>query len=242
MNKKTLGIIGGVGPLATMLLGEVIVRRTTAKTDQEHMHFIIDNDTRIPDRTAYILDHAKPNPLPFLVEDAKKLKHVGADVICIPCNTAHYFYDELSEQTDVPIIHMIRETAGKAKSLHARKVGILGTTGTLSTNLYQDALRDIGLEPIVPNDQIQRLVMEIIYDYVKAGRSVTRAVWQRVEDEMFAQGCDHIILGCTELSVVNRELLLEKDLRYVDALVVLADRTIEVCGYEVVKQPNTISN
>lgn len=241
MNKKTLGIIGGVGPLATMLLGEVIVKRTKALTDQEHMHFIIDNDTRIPDRTAYILDHAQPNPLPVMIQDAGKLVGVGADIICIPCNTAHYFYDELADNTATPVIHMIRETATKAKALGAQKVGVLGTKGTLSTGLYQDALQKVGLEPIVPNEQLQDLLMEIIYDYVKAGRSVSQKSWQRLENEMLAQGCDHIILGCTELSVVNRELLLDKDSRYIDALVVLADCAITYCGYEVIAQHDKVS-
>ncbi len=236
MNKKTLGIIGGVGPLATMLLGEMIVKRTKASADQEHMHFIIDNDTRIPDRTAYILDREQPNPLPVMIQDAGKLVSVGVDVICVPCNTAHYFYDELADNTAVPILHMIRETANKVKSLQAKKVGILGTKGTLSTNLYQDALREVGIEPVVPDDAVQDLLMEIIYDYVKAGSSITREMWSKVEDAIMAQGCDHVILGCTELSIVNRELSLDQDTRYVDALVTLADRTIEYCGYELAQK------
>ncbi|GEK31746.1 aspartate racemase [Kurthia zopfii] len=236
MNKKTLGIIGGVGPLATMLLGEMIVKRTKASADQEHMHFIIDNDTRIPDRTAYILDREQPNPLPVMIQDAGKLVSVGVDVICVPCNTAHYFYDELADNTAVPILHMIRETANKVKSLQAKKVGILGTKGTLSTNLYQDSLREVGIEPVVPDDAVQDLLMEIIYDYVKAGSSITREMWSKVEDAIMAQGCDHVILGCTELSIVNRELSLDQDTRYVDALVTLADRTIEYCGYELAQK------
>lgn len=236
MNKKTLGIIGGVGPLATMLLGEMIVKRTKASADQEHMHFIIDNDTRIPDRTAYILDREQPNPLPVMVQDAGKLVSAGVDVICVPCNTAHYFYDELADNTAVPILHMIRETANKVKNLQAKKVGVLGTKGTLSTNLYQDALREVGIEPVVPDDAVQDLLMEIIYDYVKAGSSITREMWSKVEDAIMAQGCDHVILGCTELSIVNRELSLDQDARYVDALVTLADRTIEYCGYELAQK------
>ncbi|MEG0380962.1 MAG: amino acid racemase, partial [Kurthia sp.] len=135
-----------------------------------------------------------------------------------------------------PILHMIRETANKVKSLQAKKVGILGTKGTLSTNLYQDALREVGIEPVVPDDAVQDLLMEIIYDYVKAGSSITREMWSKVEDAIMAQGCDHVILGCTELSIVNRELSLDQDTRYVDALVTLADRTIEYCGYELAQK------
>lgn len=97
MMKKTLGIIGGVGPLATMFLGEAIVRLTKAATDQEHVHTIIDNDTTIPDRTAFILGKSNDNPVPVIIRDAKKLADFGADLVCIPCNTAHTFYEEIQQ-------------------------------------------------------------------------------------------------------------------------------------------------
>ncbi len=231
MEKKVLGIIGGVGPLATMLLGEMIVRRTKAFTDQEHMHFIIDNDTRIPDRTAYILDHSKPNPLPVMIEDANKLADAGADMICIPCNTAHSFYEFLQEGSKVPVLHMIRETAKRALQVEAKRVGVLATIGTLKSNLYQEALIAEGIEPVVPDEAMQQDLMSVIYDYVKAGKKITKEQWQPIETAMRNAGCDHIILGCTELSVINRELSLDNS--YIDALIALADCAITSCGYEV---------
>ena len=227
--KKTLGIIGGVGPLATMLIGEMIVRRTKAEKDQEHVHTIIDNDTSIPDRTAYILDNTKENPVPYLQRDAKKLAEYGAGVICIPCNTAHSFYEELQATTSVPVLHMIRETAKRAKELGAKRVGILATDGTLTTKVYQTALEEQGITPVVPNATIQQQVMSVIYDYVKAGRDVPPDVWAPIEQEM--TGCDRIILGCTELSIVNKELKLSTC--YIDSLIVLAESAITACGYEL---------
>lgn len=128
MKKQTLGIIGGVGPLATMFIGEMIVRRTKAQKDQEHLHTIIDNDTNIPDRTAFILDNKKDNPVPVIIEDAKKLASVGANMIAIPCNTAHTFYHEINEGSPIPVLNMIRETAKRAADLGAERVGILATT------------------------------------------------------------------------------------------------------------------
>lgn len=232
MKKQTLGIIGGVGPLATMFIGEMIVRRTKAKTDQEHVHTIIDNDTNIPDRTAYILDKTKENPVPVLIEDAKKLASVGADIIAIPCNTAHTFYDELAEGSPVPVLHMIRETAKRAHDLGAKRVGILATTGTLTSRMYQNALQEFGITPVVPDASMKEKVMSIIYDYVKAGKDVTKEDWQPIEDAMLALHCDRIILGCTELSIVNRDLQLSK--KYIDSLIVLAERAILACGYELV--------
>ena len=227
--KKTLGIIGGVGPLATMLIGEMIVRRTKAQKDQEHVHTIIDNDTSIPDRTAYILDNTKENPVPYLQRDAKKLAEYGAGVICIPCNTAHSFYEELQATTSVPVLHMIRETAKRAKELGAKRVGILATDGTLTTKVYQTALEEQGITPVVPNATIQQQVMSVIYDYVKAGHDVPTDVWAPIEQAM--TGCDRIILGCTELSIVNKELKLSTC--YIDSLIVLAESAITACGYEL---------
>lgn len=232
MKKQTLGIIGGVGPLATMFIGEMIVRRTKAKADQEHVHTIIDNDTNIPDRTAYILDPTKENPVPILIEDAKKLASVGADIIAIPCNTAHTFYDQLAEGSPVPVLHMIRETAKRAHDLGAKRVGILATTGTLTSRMYQNALQEFGITPVVPDAGMKEKVMAIIYDYVKAGKDVTKEEWQPIEDAMLALGCDRIILGCTELSIVNRDLKLSK--KYIDSLIVLAECAILACGYELV--------
>ena len=232
MKKQTLGIIGGVGPLATMFIGEMVVRRTKAAADQEHVHTIIDNDTNIPDRTAYILDPTKENPVPILIEDAKKLASVGADIIAIPCNTAHTFYEQLAEGSPVPVLHMIRETARRAHDLGAKRVGILATTGTLTSRMYQNALQEFGITPVVPDAIMKEKVMAIIYDYVKAGNDVTKEDWQPIEDAMIALGCDRIILGCTELSIVNRDLKLSKI--YIDSLIVLAECAVLACGYELV--------
>lgn len=234
MMKKTLGIIGGVGPLATMFLGEMIVKRTKAERDQEHVHTIIDNDTRIPDRTAYILDKTKENPVPYLQEDAKKLANAGADMICIPCNTAHTFYKELAEASPVPVLHMIRETVKRASELGARRVGILATDGTITSKVYQTAITELGLEPVLPPSDIQADVMSIIYDYVKAGKDVSHDLWQPIEDVMLALNCDRIILGCTELSIVNKDLKLSNI--YIDSLIVLAESAIAACGYELINQ------
>lgn len=228
--KKILGIIGGVGPLATMLLGEMIVRRTKAATDQEHVHTVIDNDTSIPDRTAYILNETKPNPIPYLQRDVQKLADYGAEVICIPCNTAHTFYEEMQRVSPVPILHMIEETAKRAKNLGAKRVGILATDGTIASKVYQQALEGQGIEPILPTAKTQHSIMTVIYDYIKAGKRVEDTYWQVIEEEMKALQCDAIILGCTELSIVNKELALSP--LYIDSLIVLAEAAIIACGYK----------
>lgn len=230
MEKKTLGIIGGVGPLATMFIGEMIVRRTAAETDQEHVNMIITNNTNIPDRTAFILGESKEDPVPVILSDAKKLAAIGAEVLAIPCNTAHSFYADIQNGTDLPVINMIEETAKRAKEKGAKRVGILGTTGTISTGIYQRACEQFGIEAIVPDETIQRLVMSLIYDDIKAGRPADVKKWQLIRQAMDAEACDEIILGCTELSIVREELKLTDCL---DSLLVLAEVAIEKCGYQV---------
>lgn len=231
MKKKVLGIIGGVGPLATMLLGEMIVKRTKAKTDQQHVNMVITNNTSIPDRTTYILDRSKANPVPVMIADAAKLKSIGAEVLAVPCNTAHSFYRELQQGADMQVLHMINETAKRAAQIGAKKVGILATTGTLTTSVYQLACQNAGVQPIVPDEETQEMVMSIIYDDVKAGRSVDFLKWQQIINKLERLGCDRIILGCTELSIVKKELNLDDT--YIDSLMVLAESAILACGYEL---------
>lgn len=229
MTKKTLGIIGGVGPLATMYIGEQIVRLTDAELDQDHVNMVITNNTNIPDRTAFILGESSNDPVPVIVSDAHKLQTAGAQVLIIPCNTAHSFYKEIQDQTKLPIINMIDETVAYAKILGAKKVGILATTGTIKTKLYQTQCEKYSMTPIIPDDDIQDLVMSLIYDDVKAGKAIERDKWDTIERALKGSGCDTIILGCTELSIVKKALKLD---RCIDSLLVLARRAIEYCGYE----------
>lgn len=231
MEKKTLGIVGGVGPLATMFIGEMIVRRTKAAKDQDHVNSIITNNTRIPDRTAFILGNSDADPVPVMIEDMEKLSSIGAELIIIPCNTAHTFYGELQQGSPVPVIHMIRETMKRASEQGAKKVGILATTGTVTSKVYQQAADEFGLEPVLPNVPVQQKVMSIIYENVKAGKDADRRVWNEIVNYMENQGCDRIILGCTELSIVKKEMELPDF--YLDSLIVLAETAILACGYEL---------
>lgn len=231
MKKKTLGIVGGVGPLATMFIGEMIVRRTKAAKDQDHVNSIITNNTGIPDRTAFIMGESSDDPVPVMIRDMNKLTSIGAEMMIIPCNTAHTFYEKLQQGTSVPIIHMIRETMKRAAEQGAVKVGILATTGTVTSEVYQKAAKEFGLQPILPDKETQNKVMTIIYDNVKAGKMADAKIWHDIVTYMEAQGCDRIILGCTELSIVKKELGLPEF--YLDSLIVLAETAIMACGYEL---------
>lgn len=231
MSEKVLGVIGGVGPLSTAYFMEVVINMTDVKSDQEHINMIVLNDTKIPDRTEYILDNSKENPVPYMQEDAKKLKQMGADIIVTPCNTAHYFYNELSSATDLPFINMIDETALELKSIGCKKAGLLATAGTITSRIFQTALEKQGIIPVIPSKENCQKIMDIIYKSIKANKQINSKDFNDAVDELREKGCDRIILGCTELSLLKREYSLDD--YFIDALEVLAKRSIEACGKKV---------
>ena len=236
MKIKTLGILGGVGPLASVYFADLVVNLTDADTDQEHIPLILYNDNSIPDRTAYILGRSDIDPVPRIVEDIKKLADFGSDFIVITFNTAHTFYDAFQSASDVPVINMIDEAVNatlKARP-NAKKIGVLATDGTLQSGVYKKAIEERGLAYLVPSEPSQRDVMSLIYDQVKAGKEADLRQLLRVIDEMRHMGCDVIILGCTELSVINKQhnlSLHSGDI--VDAMEALAKTCITLCGRQI---------
>lgn len=228
---KTLGVIGGVGPLSTAYFMEVLINKTDASVDQEHIDMIVLNHAKIPDRTAFILDNSLESPVPFMVEDAKMLELNGAQVIVTPCNTAHYFYEELSSSVSVEFINMIDETALCLKEQGVKVAGIMATNGTVQTELFQKALQKVGIEPFVPSKQNQQYIMDIIYDNVKASKPIELEKFRTIVNEMRLNDCERVILGCTELSVLKREYSLGDF--YVDSLEVLVEKAIVACGARV---------
>lgn len=229
--RKTLGVIGGVGPLSTAYFMEVLINMTDAVTDQEHLDMIVLNHCEIPDRTAYILDSTKDNPLPMMLEDAKRLESLGCSAIVTPCNTAHYFYDELQAAVEVPFFNMIDETAAFLFSQGASRAGVMATNGTVATGLFQRALSSHGIEPVLPSVQNQQYVMDIIYDNIKAGKPVDFNKFKAVIGELRLNGCDHVILGCTELSILKRDFGL--DGFFVDSLEVLCRCALKYFGKKI---------
>lgn len=224
---KSVGIIGGLGPMASAYLVQLITEMTDAKKDQEHLDVILFSRPSVPDRTSYILDRTKPSPLPSMTATAKTLEQLGATLICAPCVTSHYFYHQLAESVSVPFLNMLEETALECKLSGKKKAGIMATTGTVSTGLFQNAMEKAGLSACVPGKEGQRLVMSLIYDDIKAGRQPDPEKFQTVSQELFQKGCDCIILGCTELSLIKKDTPLGPG--YLDALEVLAKRCITGC-------------
>lgn len=225
---KTLGVIGGLGPMATAYFMQLVIDMTDAATDQEHIPMIIYNCPQIPDRTSYLLGKSDHNPGPQIIECGKKISQAGAELIAIPCITAHALYPEIEKELETPVLHIIRETAAYLKKEGIRSVGLEATDGTVQTGVFQKELERQGIEVILPSKEKQQMVMHIIYNNVKAGRRVDMDRFQQVEEELHEKGAEVIILGCTELSMISRDEKLGHG--YLDAMEVLARAAVLQCG------------
>lgn len=225
MERKTLGVIGGMGPIPTSDLLRMIIDMTDAALDQEHVDMIIYNHPSIPDRTAYILDNSRSDPRPVLIGIGQALQSQGAGCLAMPCVTAHYFYDSIQEGLDVPVIHAIRETVAHLKAHGVTRAGIMATDGTLASGLLRRELEAQGLEAIQPDDTHQAHVMHLIYENIKAGKPAQMDRFHAVNAHLRAQGAQAVILGCTELSVFKTQ-----GPGFIDVLEVLAQRCVISCG------------
>ena len=199
MKRKTIGILGGMGPAATADLFRKITSVTKASCDQEHIHIIIDSNTAIPDRTAALIRGGE-SPVPQLQRSARTLEAAGANLIIMPCNTAHGFYDEVCAAVSVPVLHMIRITAQALTQAGIKRAGLLATDGTVQTGIYDRCLSGSGMELITPTAEGQAAVMDILYNGVKAGDAGhDTAAFERTCAGLLAEGAQTLILGCTEL-------------------------------------------
>ena len=228
--RRTIGILGGLGPFATVDLFNKLVKATPAAKDQEHPHTIVDNDCQIPDRTAALL-HGGESPAPEMLAAARRLQAAGADFLIMPCNTAHAFLPEVEPFVQIPFLNMIKVTAEyiREKLPQVTKVGLLATSGTVNSGVYAREIEAIGAELLVPDEAGQQQVMEAIYsptDGVKAGftevphrKFVTEAM------RLIERGAGAIILGCTEipLAVSSKDLPVPA----IDATLLLAEKAVE---------------
>lgn len=229
---KTIGILGGMGPLATADLFQKIILNTEAHSDNDHIHILVDNNTEIPDRTNHILGEGK-NPLPILIESALRLELLGAQLIIMPCNTAHYYYADIKHFLHVPFLNMIEETAKeiKIKSPVTERVGLLATSGTYASGIYDKIFQQYGLTVIKPDKDQQQVIMEIIYG-VKSGMSdLDIDAFTKVLNRLKEQNIQTYVLGCTELPIAWQKFGLEES--FIDPTVILAKSAIRAVGKKV---------
>lgn len=231
--KKSIGILGGMGPLATADLFRKIVTMTKAGCDNDHIRIYIDDNASIPDRTAAILSGGQ-DPVPVMAESLRKLEACGADCIIMPCNTAHYFLPRLQAMTETPFLSMLEATAKAcAARFPGKNAAILATKGTLATGLYEQALTAAGADFLIPDAGEQDALMRVIYDGVKADADpeTYRADMETVLAGLSRRGADYFILGCTELPLAAQLLQLPQPM--IDPTAELARAAIRFCGYEL---------
>ncbi len=234
--EKTVGVIGGVGPLATSYFINNVIKRTKANKDQDHINMFIINHPTIPDRTEYILDNNNPNPAIMMTEDARKLENLGANFIVLPCNTAHYFYKYIQKEISIPLINIVEETVQFIikQNPQIKTVGLLATDGTILSNIYQETMKKCGVKCFVPKENTQKELMNIIYEQVKGPKDIDIQLFKKIIKELSELGCEKIILGCTELSVINNDFDLDND-DIIDSLAVLIEKTILLSGKQINK-------
>lgn len=205
---KTIGIIGGMGPLATVDIMSKIIHCTAAACDQEHIPLLVYSDTAIPDRTAAILLGGE-DPVPELRRAAQTLEKAGAHILVMACNTAHYFYDRICETLSVPLLHMPLETAAHAVRSGIKQAALLATDGTVASGIYDHAFEKAGVKLLKPNAREQALVMDISYG-LKAGlENLPVDTMQEALNRLAQEGAESFILGCTELPLIFEKYRLQ---------------------------------
>jgi aspartate racemase len=201
MLERVVGILGGMGPQATVDFYREILILTPGVKDQDHMRVLIYSNPKIPDRTAAILDGGE-DPLPHRLESARLLERAGAGILAIPCNTAHYFLPRLQPEIGIPVLDMILETLLdlRTQAPQVRTVGLLAATGTVRSGIYHRTFHEHGIKVVVPDDVDQPKVQDGIRRIKAAAHNrETCETFHAIADKLIAAGAEAIILGCTEI-------------------------------------------
>ena len=232
MSNTLLGILGGLGPMSGVYFCELLTSHTKALRDSDHINFLLSSRASTPDRSSFILGKSKTDPSSAMAEEAQRLRDAGAEILAIPCNTAHYFYENICSAVDIPVINIIEETARFCKYENVSRVGVLATEGTIASGAYSEIFKRQGIliEPLTCEEQ--KAVTNIIFNDIKAGLAPNMDGFNTVCDALMTRGCQRLILGCTELSLIKKNYPLPS--YFVDSLELLALAAIDRCGKEPV--------
>jgi aspartate racemase len=209
MADKIVGIIGGMGPEATVDLQQRVIRATPAVDDSDHIRMIVDNNPQIPSRIKALIEGTGESPVPCLQEMARKLAAYGADFLAIPCNTAHTYFEEIQSAVQIPVLNMIGLTVKKvlAENPGLQRVGVLASRAVITNDLYSEPFRQSGIQTLYPAEETQRQLMEAIKT-VKTGHygSKEQGALRQAAAELIAAGAEVLIIACTELSLLTQAL------------------------------------
>lgn len=202
---KRLGILGGMGPAASAEYITRLIQQTPATCDQEHIPFVLWSNPQIPDRSTS-MRAGDSKPLRDLIEGILALRYSQCDLIVIPCNTAHFWFDEMIKH-DVPIIHIVDSVAGALHSANVTgTVGVMGTQGTIEFGLYQNHLDKLGWDCIVPTKEEMDTLVQPAINLIKSGRlDQAHDMFMPVVDSLILRGAQAVVLGCTEIPLAVRE-------------------------------------
>ncbi|MFK7730884.1 MAG: aspartate/glutamate racemase family protein [Pseudomonadales bacterium] len=234
MSHKVVGVIGGMGPDATIALMQRVIALTPAEDDSDHIHMLVDNNPKVPSRLKALLgpqSDSAEKPGPVIAEMAMRLEAAGADFIVMPCNTAHHYHHYAARVTGIPVWHLIELCAAAIKHKHPTfsKVGVLASSATHEINLFEPQFETHGLSPVYPDRLVQDVVMELIVA-VKAGK-VNEALisnYNASVAEFAQQDIDCLLLGCSELSTFFSRHTQRVPL--IDSVEILAEAIVVAAG------------
>ncbi|THB79912.1 MAG: amino acid racemase [Desulfobacteraceae bacterium] len=230
MTEKIAGIIGGMGPEATVDLMQRIIRLTPALDDADHIRCIVDNNPKVPSRIKAIIEGHGEDPGPAIADMGRRLEAFGADFLAIACNTAHYYYPRVKDAVNIPVIHIMEQVTRHILTQYPleKKIGILGSPAVAMTRLYRDAFSPHGLEDIWPDSEDQAALLEVVIKGVKKGDTgdAVRKAYQKIADNLSGKGVRVAVVACTELSALDEALPIDT----VDAADVLAREIIAAAG------------
>jgi aspartate racemase len=226
--EKCAGVLGGMGPDATVDFMNRLLRLVDAKEDSDHIRCIVDNNPKVPSRIKALFEGGKEDPAPCLTDMARRLEAWGADFLAMPCNTAHYYHGQIQGAVRIPVLNMV-ELAAKAvrqKFPQARKAGILASSPTVKVGLYEKAFGELGMETLYPDAPEQAGLLALIKN-IKAGQigEAQRAALIAAGRHVLGKGAQALVLACTELSVIAPQ---QDELPFVDASQTLAEETITI--------------
>lgn len=238
-----LGIIGGCGPAAGAYFYTRLVALTQAKTDGEHVDVLLSGIASTPDRTAYLLGRGEP-PTEALIAAGRTLQGAGADLLALPCHTAHAFLAPLRAALSVPVLDMTALCMAHVAARGLDEVGVLCTAGTRLARLYDRAAAPYGIRVLYPSQGVQEVVQSSIYAFLKQGRSDGGAAIRTACGELGARGCPAVVLACTELSLPaaqphgalyyrRRQPAAFLPQALIDPLEILARHAIILCGKRI---------
>ncbi len=231
MGAKTVGILGGMGPDATIDLMARVIRTTPAEDDADHIRMLVDNNPKVPSRIKAIIEGTGESPAPCLAAMAQGLEKQGADFLVMPCNTAHFYFDEIAGSVSIPFVNLIDLTVAAAIEILAnlKKVVLLASTAVQLTGLYGQRFEAKGVEAIFPVEELQGHVMQLIRK-IKSDTADDKDIhaMNRAAEQLEGEGAQSLIIACTELSVVSG--LLHTNLPFLDTSQLLAEYVVKNAG------------